>query len=157
MELGISIMIKKPMKQKPGFLSFMSPLATEVWAAVGAIFLAVSLVLFSVHRWSKSGWRAIRRSTSVKQYVNDFTLGNSLWFTLGSLLRAGNVTVPRYIPSSIQKVFVDFVGTNDPLTPALTRSRYFNKLNHERRHRPNNKISFVVTSPLGLNWKFKLF
>jgi hypothetical protein len=54
-------------------------------------------------------------------------------------------------------VFVDFVGTNDPLTPALTRSRYFNKLNHERRHRPNNKISFVVTSPLGLNWKFKLF
>ncbi|XP_046452212.1 glutamate receptor 1-like isoform X2 [Daphnia pulex] len=97
MELGISIMIKKPMKQKPGFLSFMSPLATEVWAAVGAIFLAVSLVLFSVHRWSKSGWRAIRRSTSVKQYVNDFTLGNSLWFTLGSLLRAGNVTVPRSI------------------------------------------------------------
>lgn len=96
MELGISIMIKKPMKQKPGFLSFMSPLATEVWAAVGAIFLAVSLVLFSVHRWSKSGWRTIRRSTSVKQYVNDFTLGNSLWFTLGSLLRAGNVTVPRY-------------------------------------------------------------
>uniref|UniRef100_A0A0P6DQ48 Glutamate receptor ionotropic, kainate n=1 Tax=Daphnia magna TaxID=35525 RepID=A0A0P6DQ48_9CRUS len=97
MELGISIMIKKPMKQKPGFLSFMSPLATEVWAAVGAIFLAVSLVLFSVHRWSKSGWRTIRRSTSVKQYVNDFTLGNSLWFTLGSLLRAGNVTVPRSI------------------------------------------------------------
>ena len=96
MELGISIMIKKPMKQKPGFLSFMSPLATEVWAAVGAIFLAVSLVLFSVHRWSKSGWRAIRRSSSIKQYVNDFTLGNSLWFTLGSLLRAGNVTVPRY-------------------------------------------------------------
>ncbi|XP_059351464.1 glutamate receptor 1-like isoform X3 [Daphnia carinata] len=97
MELGISIMIKKPMKQKPGFLSFMSPLATEVWAAVGAIFLAVSLVLFSVHRWSKSGWRAIRRSSSIKQYVNDFTLGNSLWFTLGSLLRAGNVTVPRSI------------------------------------------------------------
>lgn len=95
MELGISIMIKKPMKQKPGFLSFMSPLATEVWAAVGAIFLAVSLVLFSVHRWSKSGWRVIRRSVSIKQYVNDFTLGNSLWFTLGSLLRAGNVTVPR--------------------------------------------------------------
>lgn len=105
MELGISIMIKKPMKQKPGFLSFMSPLATEVWAAVGAIFLAVSLVLFSVHRWSRSGWRAIRRTSAIKQYVNDFTLGNSLWFTLGSLLRAGNVTVPRYIYHSTQYQF----------------------------------------------------
>ena len=97
MELGISIMIKKPMKQKPGFLSFMSPLATEVWAAVGAIFIAVSLVLFSVHRWTKSGWRPVRQYPPAgKQYVNDFTLANSLWFTLGSLLRAGNVTVPRY-------------------------------------------------------------
>ena len=95
MELGISIMIKKPMKQKPGFLSFMSPLATEVWAAVGAIFIAVSLVLFSVHRWTKSGWRPIQFA-GYKQYINDFTLANSLWFTLGSLLRAGNVTVPRY-------------------------------------------------------------
>lgn len=99
MELGISIMIKKPMKQKPGFLSFMSPLATEVWAAVGAIFLAVSLVLFSVHRWSRSGWRSVQKYSvpSLKQYVNDFTLANSLWFTLGSLLRAGNVIVPRYL------------------------------------------------------------
>ena len=98
MELGISIMIKKPMKQKPGFLSFMSPLATEVWAAVGAIFLAVSLVLFSVHRWSRSGWRSVHKFAApvIKQYVNDFTLTNSLWFTLGSLLRAGNVIVPRY-------------------------------------------------------------
>lgn len=151
-------MIKKPMKQKPGFLSFMSPLATEVWAAVGAIFLAVSLVLFSVHRWSKSGWRSIRRSTSVKQYVNDFTLGNSLWFTLGSLLRAGNVTVPRYIPSSIQKclLIIDVVQTAPLFTRIYDRGT-LNKLNHERRHRPNNKISFVVFSdfPLSLNWKLK--
>ena len=99
MELGISIMIKKPMKQKPGFLSFMSPLANEVWAAVGAIFIAVSIVLFSVHRWTKSGWRPVHRFPAGKEYVNDFTLANSLWFTLGSLLRAGNVTVPRYLYS----------------------------------------------------------
>lgn len=103
MELGISIMIKKPMKQKPGILSFMSPLHKNVWIAVGAIFIAVALVLFTVHRWSKSGWRTIHKvnyvtntPANVEEYVNDFTLANSLWFTLGSLLRAGNVTVPRY-------------------------------------------------------------
>ncbi len=101
MELGISIMIKKPMKQKPGFLSFMSPLATEVWAAVGAIFLFVSLILFAVHRWNKSGWRTVHKFPSVKEKVNDFTLANSLWFTLGSLLRAGNVTIPRYLKTKL--------------------------------------------------------
>lgn len=95
MGLGISIMIKKPAKQKPGILSFMSPLGNEVWAAVGAIFLAVSLVLYFVHRWNKSSWRAVYKYPSYREYINDFTLANSLWFTLGSLLRAGNVTIPR--------------------------------------------------------------
>lgn len=31
MSLGISIMIKKPMKQKPGVFSFLNPLSQEIW------------------------------------------------------------------------------------------------------------------------------
>lgn len=31
MSLGISIMIKKPVKQKPGFFSFLNPLSKEIW------------------------------------------------------------------------------------------------------------------------------
>ena len=99
------------MKQKPGILSFMSPLHKNVWIAVGAIFIAVALVLFTVHRWTKSGWRTVHklnyvtnRPSNIKEYINDFTLANSLWFTLGSLLRAGNVTVPRYHPSELDSI-----------------------------------------------------
>lgn len=34
MSLGISIMIKKPVKQKPGFFSFLNPLSKEIWVRI---------------------------------------------------------------------------------------------------------------------------
>ena len=34
MSLGISIMIKKPAKQRPGVFSFMNPLSMEIWMCV---------------------------------------------------------------------------------------------------------------------------
>jgi len=33
MSLGISIMIKKPVRQKPGFFSFLNPLSKEIWVS----------------------------------------------------------------------------------------------------------------------------
>lgn len=33
MSLGISIMIKKPMKQRPGVFSFLNPLSKEIWVS----------------------------------------------------------------------------------------------------------------------------
>lgn len=33
MSLGISIMIKKPVKQKPGVFSFLNPLSKEIWVS----------------------------------------------------------------------------------------------------------------------------
>lgn len=33
MSLGISIMIKKPIKQTPGVFSFMNPLSQEIWVS----------------------------------------------------------------------------------------------------------------------------
>lgn len=33
MSLGISIMIKKPVKQTPGVFSFMNPLSQEIWVS----------------------------------------------------------------------------------------------------------------------------
>lgn len=34
MSLGISIMIKKPVKQTPGVFSFMNPLSQEIWVRI---------------------------------------------------------------------------------------------------------------------------
>lgn len=33
MSLGISIMIKKPVRQKPSFFSFLNPLSKEIWVS----------------------------------------------------------------------------------------------------------------------------
>lgn len=33
MSLGISIMIKKPVKQNPGVFSFLNPLSQEIWVS----------------------------------------------------------------------------------------------------------------------------
>lgn len=51
MSLGISIMIKKPVKQKPGVFSFLNPLSKEIWVCVIFSYLAVSIVLFIVSRY----------------------------------------------------------------------------------------------------------
>jgi len=50
MSLGISIMIKKPIKQKPGVFSFLNPLSKEIWVCVIFSYIAVSIVLFIVSR-----------------------------------------------------------------------------------------------------------
>ena len=48
MDLGISIMIKKPVKKLPGVFSFMDPLSKEVWMCMTFAYLGVSIVLFVV-------------------------------------------------------------------------------------------------------------
>ncbi|XP_065563333.1 glutamate receptor 1-like isoform X2 [Artemia franciscana] len=101
MELGISIMIKKPVKQKPGFFSFLSPLAEEVWAAVGIVIVFVSLILYLVHRWSPMGNKKKVSPNGNVEMINEFDFWNSFWFTLSSLLKAGSVVLPRSVSGRI--------------------------------------------------------
>jgi len=56
MNLGISIMIKKPEKQKPGVFSFMDPLHYYIWLCIVLSYVAVSVILFIVSRFSPSQW-----------------------------------------------------------------------------------------------------
>ena len=50
MSLGISIMIKEPVKQRPGVFTFMNPLSMEIWMCVVFAYIGVSIVLFLVSR-----------------------------------------------------------------------------------------------------------
>ncbi|RXM34087.1 Glutamate receptor 3 [Acipenser ruthenus] len=56
MSLGISIMIKKPQKSKPGVFSFLDPLAYEIWMCIVFAYIGVSVVLFLVSRFSPYEW-----------------------------------------------------------------------------------------------------
>ncbi|XP_037619273.1 glutamate receptor 1-like isoform X2 [Sebastes umbrosus] len=57
MSLGISIMIKKPIKSKPGVFSFLDPLAYEIWMCIVFAYIGVSVVLFLVSRFSPYEWK----------------------------------------------------------------------------------------------------
>nr|XP_018906951.1 PREDICTED: glutamate receptor 1-like [Bemisia tabaci] len=111
MSLGISIMIKKPVKQKPTVLSFLSPLSKEIWVCVLFSYVAVSIVLFIVSRFSPYEWRLVSYSETVHHnqgmapapavLTNDFSIFNSLWFALGAFMQQGSDISPRSISGRI--------------------------------------------------------
>lgn len=94
MDLGISIMIKKPEKLKPGVFSFMAPLSSQIWFCIGMSYVGVSFILFLVSRFSPYEWQ-IKDRRSGPSFTNDFTILNSLWFSLGAFMRQGCDMSPR--------------------------------------------------------------
>lgn len=96
MSLGISIMIKKPTKEDPGVFSFLNPLSYEVWMCVIFAYIGVSVVLFLVSRFSPFEWHT---EDNHEGLVNNFTIFNSLWFSLGAFMQQGVDIEPRLLPS----------------------------------------------------------
>nr|XP_049597674.1 glutamate receptor 1 isoform X2 [Syngnathus scovelli] len=67
MSLGISIMIKKPTKSKPGVFSFLDPLAYEIWMCIVFAYIGVSVVLFLVSRFSPYEWKEEEEEEEVEE------------------------------------------------------------------------------------------
>ncbi|XP_053971522.1 glutamate receptor 1 isoform X2 [Hylaeus anthracinus] len=125
MSLGISIMIKKPIKQKPGVFSFLNPLSKEIWVCVIFSYIGVSIVLFTVSRFSPYEWRVLTLSSGAdpagrndptlqhphasqgsphmptSSMANDFSIINSLWFALAAFMQQGCDISPRSISGRI--------------------------------------------------------
>ncbi|CAF0977628.1 unnamed protein product [Rotaria sp. Silwood1] len=69
MNLGISIMIRKPDAEKAGVFSFMNPVSMEIWLCFSLAYFAVSVVLFLTSRVVNSGWRRrVVRRPSYRSY-----------------------------------------------------------------------------------------
>ncbi|XP_023178755.1 glutamate receptor 1 isoform X3 [Drosophila hydei] len=127
MSLGISIMIKKPVKQTPGVFSFLNPLSQEIWISVILSYVGVSLVLYFVTRLPPHEWRIVRRSTNEtnsqqqppgiiggvqlteppEQHqpaavpLNEFSLLNSFWYSLAAFMQQGCDLTPPSIAGRI--------------------------------------------------------
>ncbi|XP_034657725.1 glutamate receptor 1 [Drosophila subobscura] len=124
MTLGISIMIKKPVKQTPGVFSFLNPLSQEIWMSVIFSYLGVSIVLYFVTRFPPYEWRIVRRpqpesnaqqppgiiggathSEPQQQQPqvpgNDFSLLNSFWYSLAAFMQQGCDLTPPSIAGRI--------------------------------------------------------
>ncbi|CAL1544185.1 unnamed protein product [Lymnaea stagnalis] len=97
MSLGISLMIKKPVDTDPHVFSFMQPLSQEIWLCTIFAFIGVSVVLFLVSRFSSEEWQV----DSESKLENDFTIGNSLWFSLGAFMQQGCDVLPKSVSGRI--------------------------------------------------------
>ncbi|XP_076118195.1 glutamate receptor 3-like isoform X1 [Mytilus galloprovincialis] len=93
MNTGISIMIKRPDKQKPNILSFKEPFSNSMWICIMCGFAGVSLVLVLIGRFSPYEWQ----NNSNTGPSEDFSVLNSLWSSFGALLQQGS----DFLPSSI--------------------------------------------------------
>ncbi|XP_063698302.1 glutamate receptor 1-like [Culicoides brevitarsis] len=114
MSLGISIMIKKPVKQNPGVFSFLNPLSKEIWICVIFSYIGVSVVLYIVSRFSPQEWRLLtdernphnngQHTTTMfssNTVVNDFSFYNAFWFSLTSFMQQGCDISPRSLSGRI--------------------------------------------------------
>ncbi|KAG5684287.1 hypothetical protein PVAND_013523 [Polypedilum vanderplanki] len=96
MDLGIQILFQSPKKAEPELLSFMEPLSKSVWGCVACAILLVSVSFFILGRMSPKEWDnpfpCIQEPTVLQ---NQFTLKNSMWFTIGAILQEGSDIAPK--------------------------------------------------------------
>ncbi|CAG9764246.1 unnamed protein product [Ceutorhynchus assimilis] len=98
MNLGISILYKKPEPVPPSLFMFTSPFSTSVWVMLGVAYILVSIAIFIMGRLSPSEWNNPYPCIEEPEYyVNQFSFRNSLWFTIGGLLQQGSELAPASI------------------------------------------------------------
>nr|XP_018900134.1 PREDICTED: glutamate receptor ionotropic, kainate 3-like [Bemisia tabaci] len=95
MNLGISILYKSPTKLAPSLFSFLSPFSNEVWIYMIAAYVGVSVLLFIMARISPYEWNnPYPCIKDPEELENQFSLLNSFWFTIGSLMQQGSEIAP---------------------------------------------------------------
>ncbi|XP_076628796.1 glutamate receptor ionotropic, kainate 2 isoform X1 [Colletes latitarsis] len=116
MNLGIGILFKVSGRMPSRLFSFMNPLAVEIWLSMLGAYVMVSLAIWIVARFSPYEWVEPRACPSCKcplqgghvsaldpdsddipllRTVNEFTLANSFWFMVGTLMQQGSDLNPK--------------------------------------------------------------
>ncbi|KPM05200.1 glutamate receptor, ionotropic kainate 2-like protein 3 [Sarcoptes scabiei] len=102
MSLGIGILYKRQKKEPPTLFSFMSPLAMDVWVYLMTSFLGVTLFLFFVARFSPYEWvNPHPCNKDPLELKNNFSMKNTLWFTIGCLMQQGCDIMPRSLSTRV--------------------------------------------------------
>ncbi|XP_031766615.2 glutamate receptor ionotropic, kainate 2-like isoform X1 [Galleria mellonella] len=95
MNLGISILFRKPKTPEPELFAFLLPFSREVWICLGFAYLGTSLLLYVVGRLCPEEWQnpypCLEEPLALE---NQFTLENALWFNLGAVLLQGSEIAP---------------------------------------------------------------
>ncbi|XP_048512589.1 glutamate receptor ionotropic, kainate 2-like [Athalia rosae] len=95
MNLGISILFTKPLPVGSSLLSFLMPFSYGVWYSLMVAYTFVSLIIFIVGRLCPTEWNnPYPCIEEPEELENQFTLKNSLWFTIGAIMQQGSEIAP---------------------------------------------------------------
>lgn len=79
----------------PELFSFLAPFSSELWMYMGIAYFGVSFLLFIMGRLSPYEWSNPYPCVEEPDVLlNQFSLTNSFWFTIGSLLQQGTEIAP---------------------------------------------------------------
>lgn len=75
----------------------MNPLAVEIWLYALAAYVLVSVTMFVVARFSPYEWNNPHPCHSGTEDIveNQFSMSNSFWFTIGTLMQQGSDLNPK--------------------------------------------------------------
>lgn len=110
MHLGISILLAKdPVDNDRKYLfTFLKPLSFSVWLSLAGAYLTVSFTMWFLAKFSPYEWYDIEqidnRNRNMDDQKNQFTILNSLWFAVGSLMQQGSDVIPRAAATRIVAV-----------------------------------------------------
>ncbi|KAG7262846.1 hypothetical protein CRUP_035905 [Coryphaenoides rupestris] len=91
MGMGISILYRKPNTTNAGFFSFLHPMTPDIWCG------RVPVSRFSPYEW----YDAHPCNPGSDVVENNFTLFNSFWFGVGSLMQQGSELMPKALSTRI--------------------------------------------------------
>ncbi|XP_045769829.1 glutamate receptor ionotropic, kainate 3-like isoform X1 [Maniola jurtina] len=95
MSLGISILYKEPSKQPPEMFSFMAVFSKEVWYYMVLVQLGLGVLMIFVGRISNKEWQnPVPCVEQPEELSNQFSLANSVWLIIGSVMQQGSEIAP---------------------------------------------------------------
>ena len=96
--LGMSILYQKPKKAPATMFSFLSPFQSQVWLNLVAIYAFVSVLFYLLGRISPAEWNnPYPCIDDPDELVNQFTISNSFWFTMGAIMQQGSEIAPMWV------------------------------------------------------------
>ncbi|CCD61468.1 GLutamate Receptor family (AMPA) [Caenorhabditis elegans] len=102
MHLGISILLARTSEEtdKGSLWTFLEPLSLTVWISLLISYCIVSYSMHILAKFSPYEWYNLERIDerdfeNIKNQKNQFTVLNSFWFTMGSLMQQGSDVIPR--------------------------------------------------------------
>ncbi|RCN33140.1 Ligand-gated ion channel [Ancylostoma caninum] len=90
----------KPEKQEFNIFSFMEPLGMRIWIFTLCSYVGVSLTIFLVSSFSPYEQR-VQFNRGEFSVSNEFSMYNSLWFTLAAFMQQGTDILPKALSGRI--------------------------------------------------------